>query len=74
MKTYGKVMEYDGYNGIIKAIDGKDYLLMNSEAIDGDLKANDNVSFEPDVFETPEYKENVARFVKRLVKTEKKSK
>ena len=74
MKTYGKVMEYDGYNGYIKSIDGKDYLLMDMEVEGNEIKPGDNVSFEPDTFETPEYKENVARFVRKLEKEEKKSK
>ena len=74
MKTYGKVIEYDGYNGYIKGIDGNEYLLMESEIVGNELKSDDNVSFEPDVFETPEYKENVARFVRKLEKTDKKSK
>ena len=64
--------EFDGYNGYIKGVDGKDYLLMKREVVAPYIiYENDNVFFEPDLFETVETKENIARFVKKL---EKKSK
>ena len=72
MKTYGKVKDYDGYNGTIKGIDGKEYLLIKKEIIPPrELHVEDNVSFEPEHFETVELEEDIARFVKKL---EKKSK
>ena len=72
MKTFGKIKKFDGYNGTIKGVDGKDYLLMKKEIIPPtDMQINDNVYFEPDYFKTVETEENIARFVKRL---EKKSK
>ena len=72
MKTFGKVKEFDGYNGYIKGVDGKDYLLMKREVVSPHIiYENDNVFFEPDRFDTVETHENIARFVKKL---EKKSK
>ena len=72
MKTFGKVKEFDGYNGYIKGIDGKEYLLIKNEIIPPtDMRVNDNVYFEPDYFETVETQENIARFVKRLEKRSK---
>jgi hypothetical protein len=72
MKTFGKVKEFDGYNGYIKGIDGKDYLLMQRDiSSEEELHVDDKVYFEPDHFETVEIQEDIARFVKKL---EKKSK
>ena len=72
MKTFGKISEFDGYNGYIKGIDGKDYLLMQKEITPPEeLRVDDKVCFEPDYFETVETKEDIARFVKRLDKKSK---
>ncbi|MBQ4030770.1 MAG: hypothetical protein II625_03340 [Bacilli bacterium] len=72
MKTFGKIKDFDGYNGTIKGIDGKEYLLMKKEIIPPqELHENDKVCFEPEHFETVETEEDIARFVKKL---EKKSK
>ena len=71
MKTFGKIIEFDGYNGYIKGVDGKEYLLMSQEAENPqELIVGDNVYFESELYETPEYKENIARFVKKLSKNE----
>ena len=71
MKTFGKVKEYDGYNGIIKGVDGNNYILMSREITDKkELKINDNVSFEPDFFETPETEAYIARFVTKIKEKE----
>ncbi len=69
MRTFGKVKEYNGYNGYIKGIDGKDYVIIPNEVNPVDkLKINDNVHFEPETFETLETKAEVARFIKKLEK------
>ena len=68
MKTYGKVMEYNGTFGNIKGIDGNDYVLLNKNVIDKNIKASNNVVFEGESLETPEVKINIARFVKILKK------
>ena len=69
MKTIGKIKEFDGYNGYIKGVDGKNYLLMKKEIIPPtELHVDDKVYFEPEHFETVETQEEIARFVKRLEK------
>ena len=69
MKTFGKVESFDGYNGYIKGVDGKEYLLMKKEIIPPvDLQVNDKVCFEPEYVETIEIQEDIARFVKKLEK------
>ena len=71
MKTFGKIKEFDGYNGIIQAIDGKEYLLIKDEIADENvLSEGDCVYFEPDIYKTPEMEEYIARFVRKLEKQE----
>lgn len=71
MKTFGKVKEFDGYNGSIQAIDGKEYLLICDEIAENNvISEGDNVYFEPDLYKTPEMEEYVARFVRKLEKQE----
>lgn len=67
MKTFGKIKNFNGYNGLIRGIDGKDYILMRKEVYSKDnLQEDDHVYFEIDHKETPEISENIARFVKKL--------
>ncbi len=67
MILFGKVKEYNGFNGIIKGVDNKDYILQRKEvSYDNVIDVNDKVYFEPDYVETPETKEYIARFVKKL--------
>ena len=73
MKSYGKVTEYDGYTGTIVGIDGKNYLLLDVELVDKDIKIDDYVSFDADVYEDVEFTRYVARFIKRIKKDDIKS-
>lgn len=66
--NYGKIVEYDGNTGNITDINGENHLLLQHELKDKSLKENDYVMFKSEKFETPEIKENVARFVKKLNK------
>ena len=68
MKQYGKVTDFNGYNGYIKGIDGKDYLIMYKELLDSDIKLNELVDFEPDIYETTEIKQYIARFIRPIQK------
>lgn len=68
MKNYGKVTEYNGLFGNIKGVDGVDYVLLDKNLVDKDVNVLDNVEFEPEVFQTPEVKVQMARFVKSLTK------
>ena len=68
MKQYGKVTDFNGYNGFIKGIDGKDYLILKHELLSGDISLNEIVYFEPDIYESSEIRQDIARFIKPLRK------
>jgi hypothetical protein len=68
MKNYGKVTKYNGLYGSIKGIDGNDYVLLDSNLVDRDVKVLDNVEFEAEAYQTPEVEVQMARFVKSLTK------
>ncbi len=72
MKTYGKVEKYNGYSGSILGVDGKEYLLLEKEIVEGQVEEKDDVSFVAEEYETPEHHEDIARFVKVLKKDDKK--
>ena len=65
MKKQGIVIEYDGYTGKIKDVNGIDYLLLKKEVIDN-VKINDEVIFNSEKVYTTYEDRNVARFVKKL--------
>lgn len=66
MKKYGKIVDYDGYNGNIVSEDGIKYLMLK-ENVDNNYKyeKNDIVSFVPEYYETIEYNKFIARFIKK---------
>ena len=68
MKTFGKVIEYDGYTGTIKGTDGKNYLLLNKE-LEEEIKENDYVSFDIDIYKDVEITKYIARFIKKIKDT-----
>ncbi len=68
MKAYGKIVEYDGYNGTIVDNKGNKFILMSKEVVNDTLEVGDYVSFKPEVFKTVEVKENIARFVTKIDK------
>ena len=69
MKVIGKVKEFDGYNGYIKGLDGKEYLLTEKEIVKPTkLEIDDNVIFEPEYYKTIETEENIARFIRKIEK------
>lgn len=68
MKTRGKITKYNGLYGNIKGVDGNDYVLLNSNLVDGDVRVHDNVEFESELYRTPEVEVQMATFVKRLTK------
>ena len=68
MKNYGKVLKYNGVYGNIKSIDGGNYILLDKNVIDYDIKECDNVEFEPEFFKTSEVEIQIARYVKKLSK------
>lgn len=68
MKNYGKVTKFNGLYGSIKGVDGVDYVLLDKNLVDTDIKLYDNVEFEPELYQTPEVEVQMARFVKSLTK------
>ena len=69
MQEEGIVTEYNGFIGRIRNMEGKEYLLLKKDVENGKMvNINDKVVFTPDLFETDEYRENVARFIRKLEK------
>ena len=68
MKNFGKVINYDGVYGKIKSIDDKEYILLDKNLIDKDIKESDNVQFESEKFQSIEVDVNVARLVRKYPK------
>ena len=66
MKSYGKVVEYDGGIGTIVGIDDNNYMFLDTDLIDKDIKKNDYVSFDKDLYKDIELTRYIARFVKRV--------
>lgn len=62
MKTYGKVISFDGYFGKIIGIDNQEYLILKNE-VKSDLKENDLVIFDRELFQDNELSKNIARFI-----------
>lgn len=68
MKNIGIVKEYDGFYGKIVNLDGNEYILLNKEIMDNnDINKLDVVSFVPENYQKDDIKENMARFVKKMV-------
>lgn len=65
----GRVVEFDGYNGIILGYDKNDYLLKKTEILgDISLKVGDKVVFEKELIKNLEIGDMlIARFIKKYV-------
>ena len=70
MKKYGKVLVYDGYVGNIIDNEGTKYIFTTRDLKDKKIVEGDFVSFNSEVFETVEIKENIARFITKVSKEE----
>lgn len=71
MKKYGKIVDYDGYNGNIVSEDGIKYLMLKDNTDSCDIyKVGDIVSFVPEYYETIENNAFIARFIKKIEKEE----
>lgn len=67
MKKEGIIIDYNGFVGKIKSIEGEEYLMLRKDII-GDVKEDDKVLFTPDLFKTIDYERQVARFIRKLEK------
>ena len=73
MKEVGIVKEYNGFYGKIVNLEGKEYLLLNKEIMgENQINKLDAVSFVPENYKKNEVNENIARFVKKMMKDNKK--
>lgn len=68
MKNYGKVIKYNGLYGKIKDNKGNDYVLLDKNILDKNIKEDDEVIFEKENHQTPELDINIARFVRKIKK------
>lgn len=68
MKTYGKVVDYDGFYGYIRAVDGQNYIVLDKDMLESNLKQADYVEFLAEQYNTVETNINIARFVKKINK------
>lgn len=66
MKCYGKIVEYDEYVGTVLGIDGNNYMFVDNDLVDKDVKKGDFVSFDKDLYKDVELTRYMARFVKRI--------
>ena len=73
MKSYGKVFEYDGYVGTIIGVDGNKCMFVDKDLVDKDIKKDDYVSFDRDMYKDIELTRYIARFVKRINKEDIKN-
>lgn len=64
-KVIGKVIEYNGVNGFIVDRDNTRYIFTSKDLVDKDIKVNDVVVFEKELFKTVEVEINLARFITR---------
>ena len=70
MQEIGKVKEYNGHYGKIVDQDGKEYLLLEDQIMnDEQINHLDDVTFVPENYHNSEVNEDIARFVKKYIKT-----
>lgn len=68
MKKIGKIIEFDGFSGQLIDKEGNKHIFSNDDIISKDLKLNDIVTFDSELFKTIEVEVNVAKFVKKIEK------
>jgi hypothetical protein len=65
MKQIGKVIEFDGFSGALVSKDGIKHIFSNSDLTSKDLKINDLVTFDSELYKTIEIELYIARYVKK---------
>ena len=66
MKKIGIIKDFDGYNGKVESLDGIEYNIYKKDICYQNINKFDSVSFVPEEYNKPEYKTNIARFVKKI--------
>lgn len=72
MKSYGKIVDYNGMYGHIKSVDGKNYIVLDKDMLESNLNVADYVEFVGESYNTVETHIDIARFVKKLEKDQVK--
>lgn len=73
-KQIGKIVEFDGFSGILIDKSNNKHIFSNDDIVTKDLTKNDIVSFESELFKTIDNKIYIARFVKKIDKNDGGSK
>lgn len=73
MKSYGKIVDYNGMYGHIKSVDGKNYIVLDKDMLESNLNVADYVEFVGENYNTVETNIDIARFVKKLEKNKIKA-
>lgn len=68
MIRFGKLIEYDNYNGLIIDAEGKKYIVLKKDILSNNIKINDLVKFNAEIVKTSEEDKDIARFVNKLEK------
>lgn len=68
MKIYGKLVDYNGLFGHIKAVDGQNYIVLDKDILQANINVSDYVEFIGENYKTVETDINIARFVKKMDK------
>ena len=63
---FGKIVDYNGLYGHIKSVDGKNYVVLDKDMMESNLKVEDYVEFIGENYNTVETNIDIARFVKKL--------
>lgn len=64
-KVIGKVVDYNGVNGFIVDKGNTRYIFTNKDLVSKDVKVNDIVAFESELFKTVEVELHLARFIEK---------
>ena len=65
MKQIGKIIEFDGFSGILINNDGIKHIFTNDDLLTNEIKPNDIVLFESELYKTIEIEIYIARFIKK---------
>ena len=69
MREIGKIINYNGFSGIIKSEKGIKYVILKKDIMNKEtLSINDDVTFIPDIYKSLECTERIARFIKKVNK------
>lgn len=67
-KQIGKIVEFDGFSGILIDKNNTKHIFSNDDLITKKLNKDDLVSFESELFKTIDNEIFIARFVKKIEK------